>query len=220
MELKEILMQRVLLYRFLGGVFTYPLTLEKVEPIVKLENKDKHLTDSLTSLQNCLKGISDWESFVEEANIEYTRLFEGPGKHPVPPFASFYLDGGTVMGPSTIKVRQEYLKWDLAPIHIGQIPDDHIATELTFMSYLASETYLALSKNNNTLYWNLLKTQKEFSNKHLISWVPEFCSNIISASTMNFFKNLAELTNIYLKIDYEWIKNEPSKTNKGENNYV
>lgn len=216
-QLTETLEQRVTFYRFLGGIYTYPLTFKKVEPIIQLESQDKSWKDSLTSLQSYIKGISDWEALLEKINIEYTRLFEGPGKHPAPPFASFYLDGGTVMGPSAVAVRIEYLKWDLAPIQLDKMPDDHIAMELTFMSYLASESYLTFSKNNNTLLLDLLIAQKEFLNNHLINWIPEFCSNIISASTMTFFKNLADITKTYLKSDYEWTKNKITKTtNKGD----
>ena len=204
-QLAETLAQRAILYRLLGGIYTYPLTLEKVEPIIELKRQDKPWKDSLISLQNYLKGINNWEVFLEETNIEYTRLFEGPGQHPAPPFASFYLGDGTVMGAPAVAVRQEYIKWNLAPILIGKIPDDHIALELTFMSYLANEAYLALSKNNNSLLYVLLKTQEEFLNKHLISWALQFCSNIISASTMNFFKNLTSLTKIYIETDFEWI---------------
>ena len=220
MQLTETLKQRTMFYRFFGGIYSYPLTFEKVEPIFKLEKRDKPWMVSLKSLQNYLKGIAAWETFLEEANIEYTRLFEGPGKHPAPPFASFYLNGGTVMGPSAVAARQEYLKWDLVPILIGKIPDDHITIELTFMSHLASEAYLALSEKNNTLLADLLTAQTEFLNKHLISWTPQFCSNIISTSTMNFFKFLADLTKTYLKIDYEWLKNGITKTNHGDNNNV
>lgn len=219
-ELTEMLELRVLLYRFLGGLYNYPITFEKVEPIIKLEIHDNIWLDSLISFQNYLKGISDWESFLEDANIEYTRLFEGPGKHPAPPFASFYLDGGTVMGASAIAVRKEYIKWDLAPIRIGKIPDDHIAMEFTFLSYLAGEAYLILSKNDNTLLRDLLKAQTEFLNKHLIIWVPQFCLNIISDSTMKFFNYLAVLTKIYLKIDYEWMEDYLNKTNNGGNKNV
>lgn len=69
----------------------------------------------------------------QDLMIEYARLFVGPYSLIAPPYGSYYLDGGIVMGETTVAVKQIY---ELAGVMLNEnfkdLPD-HIITELEFL---------------------------------------------------------------------------------------
>ncbi|MCP4399037.1 MAG: molecular chaperone TorD family protein [bacterium] len=205
-EFAQILQSRTALYHLLQGLYTYPLSRDKVEPLLELVSGDKRLEEGISLLRNVLKVVREWEGFLEQLNIEYTRLFEGPGRPPVPPYASFYLNDGLLMGPEALAVRQIYLEWKVAPIQIGHVPDDHIALELGFMGHLSGETVAALNQRDDIQWQTLLKAQMHFLNEHILAWVPHFCNQIASATPNEFFQGLSKLTQTFVEIDCLWIQ--------------
>ncbi|MCB8816455.1 molecular chaperone TorD family protein [Desulfosporosinus shakirovi] len=72
---------------------------------------------------------------------EYTRLFIGPTKLPVPPWESVYVSKERLLfQESSLKVRQRqcYLNYNFLPAKYRSEADDHIALELDFMYNLSS----------------------------------------------------------------------------------
>lgn len=184
------------MYALLSRLYDYPLSREKLVPLLDWASEDDHIQAALAQLQAMLAGVTDWETFVQELNVEYTRLFEGPGFVPAPPYASFYLNRGLLMGPETVAVRRAYLEWNLASVQMGRIPDDHIALELAFMSHLAAAAHGALAEGNRTRLEHLQEALECFLCEHLLTWLPRFCSAVASATRHEFFARLAELTEV------------------------
>ena len=199
----EILTSRRVLYGILQAQYSYPLSRLKIEPFLELRSERRGLEQELASLRKTLAEVTDWEAFVEHLNIEYTRLFEGPGQAPAPPYASFYLNDGRLMGPETLAVRRKYIQWGVASVHMGRMPDDHIALELAFMSYLCGEASDSLAREEEGRWKALIEAHTDFLRNHLLTWAPRFCSNMLSATQDAFFANLSRLTQAYLEDDIE-----------------
>lgn len=133
--------------------------------------------------------------------IEFNRLFVGPGRPQAPPYESFYRGNwGLVMGASARDVERKYAEAGLvpAPDH-GDLPD-HVATELGFMAYLAMQT--AERDGEERQLW--LKRERFFLQDHLGAWVPLLCERMREASRHPFYAALADLTDKFVSLDMEW----------------
>lgn len=201
MEQDQDLLSGRVLYRVLQALYSYPLSREKVEPLLEFSLGQGYLEDEIASLRQSISAVRDWPEFIENLNVEYTRLFEGPGFVAAPLFASFYLDGERLMGPEAIAVRREYVKWGIASVQMGKIPDDHVALELAFMAYLCDEATAALADGDDGRCEKLLEAKEKFLREHLLNWAPTFCNKVIAATSDPFFAGLAKLTLAGLESD-------------------
>jgi len=194
----EALNSRTMLYCALQAQYSYPLSHSKLEHFLEFHSEISRLEEELRPLREVLAKVTDWGEFVERLNIEHTRLFDGPGQVPAPPYASFYLNDQRLMGPETMAVRRKYIQYGVASVHMGQSPDDHIALELAFMAYLNSEASSSLAKGEDGRCKTLIEAQANFLHDHLLTWVPQFCSNVISTTNEAFFTGLSKLTQVCL----------------------
>ena len=198
-----ILQSRSIVYRILQALYDRPLSREKLETVLDLKGGQGHLKEELGRLKDLLASITDWDGFTENLDLEYTRLFEGPGVIPAPPYASFYLNGGRLMGPETIAVRRKYVVWGIAGVNMGKVPDDHIALELAFMGYLSDEAGEALVNKDETRYAALMEAQIDFLGRHVLTWMPKFFSEMLCAQPDEFFIRLSEFTQAFLEEDVD-----------------
>jgi DMSO reductase family type II enzyme chaperone len=142
------------------------------------------------------------ESQAEQAlctlEIEYNRLFVGPGRPQAPPYESVYRDPrGLVMGPTARDVERRYAEAGLALALDHHDLPDHVATELGFMAYLAMQE--AEARGEEALAW--LDTQRAFLQDHLAAWLPRFCQRVQEASQHPFYAALAEMTVAFVSLD-------------------
>lgn len=116
---------------------------------------------------------------------EYERLFVGPAAIPCPPYEAVWRmdrpkhEQGTVLGKSTVRVKQLY-----AELGLRLRPDqvelaDHIAIELEALAY-------ALSIGDPQPADCLIG--------QLQGWLPPFCGAVVANSQLEFYKDLAEVT--------------------------
>ena len=156
---------------------------------------------------------SDFSEMLRTLEIEYNRLFVGPGRPQAPPYESVYRDArGLVMGPTAREVERRYAEagLGLAPNH-RDLPD-HVATELGFMAHLALQEAEAQPKE--ALTW--LDRERAFLRDHLAVWLPRFCQRVREASRHPFYAALAELTVTFVNLDMEWIETHYTNSNPRE----
>jgi DMSO reductase family type II enzyme chaperone len=152
--------------------------------------------------EKVIQSLEIPESQAEQAlctlEIEYNRLFVGPGRPQAPPYESVYRSPQRlVMGPAARDVERLYAEAGLAlaPDH-HDLPD-HVATELGFMAYLALRETEA--QGEEVLAW--LNTQHAFLRDHLTVWLPRFCQQVREMSQHPFYAALAELTVAFVSLD-------------------
>ncbi len=132
------------IYKFLAQAIRYP-------------EKDWYNADFLSVYSTLLEGLG-WpekdqlptdvsEQFLEDVQVEYTRLFINAVPHVVaPPYGSIFIDGG--LNGVTADRTREYYREHGFDITSNEFPD-HIVTELDFMALLeegqagSSEEFLA-----------------------------------------------------------------------------
>jgi TorA maturation chaperone TorD len=167
------------------------ISAERLEPIAD------ETVDSLTIFDD------EPEPALRALEMEYNRLFVGPGRPQTPPYESFYRDKwGLVMGPSARDVERRYAEAGLALAADHRDLPDHVATELGFMAYLATQGVQAQDEERQL--W--LEREHLFLRDHLSEWLPVFCRRVEEASQHPFYTALAELTETFVSLDMEWCK--------------
>ena len=152
-----------------------------------------------------LKG-SDLKKVETELAAEYASLFLSAGRHPVFPYESVYTsEERLVMQEARDEVLSEYREEGLDRIEEFNEPEDHIAIELEFMSYLCQNTIESMEKGDKEGTLAYLKKQKDFLEKHLMVWAPDFCEDLEQATESDFYKGVAKVTKDYLGLEEETI---------------
>lgn len=186
---------RAILYGFLSRLHTYPLDVGVLNIVAELSlGGSASLRAGLEQMQSAIKGAEDKTDLLKGLQLEATRLFEGPGQPVAPPFGSFYLNGKRLMGPEAAEVRKAYLAAGVWPDADKQLPPDHIAVELGFMS--------ALAQNHSDITWTV---SGAFLKNHLITWVPTWRNDVVAAKPHPFYQGLLHLTMAILEMDQEWL---------------
>ena len=184
--------QRADSYKLLSECYYLPDE-ELIQKVVEVAKTDQFFAE----LCKCISSGVELESL----KIDYAKLFVGPFKLLAPPYGSFYLEDGKIMGDSTIDVRNWYEKEGL-DIVISDSPD-HIAMELEFMYYLVVRQTQAADEGNLRDIQLCQHKQRSFLSSHLARWLSEFADNVQKNAQTEFYKKLAELTEIFVQKDLE-----------------
>lgn len=133
--------------------------------------------------------------------LEYSRLFLGPFKVLVPPYGSCYLDEQKQLNQeSTVQVEKYYSEFSLNISESFFDLPDHIVPELEFMHFLIlSEIEPEENSEKNSDEYR--SAQKEFFFKYFFPFAGEFCSDIITKTTSEFYKSLAKILVSFLHIE-------------------
>lgn len=138
----------------------------------------------------------------DELEVEYNRLFVGPGAPRVYPYESLYQDPmGLVMGPSAGEVLEAYRRSDLAINTAFRDLPDHIAVELEFMARLCFEEARAGSAGEAGRAFRLKQQQRSFLEEHLATWLPALCEKVIRETTSIMYRGVAEIAAIFVDWD-------------------
>ncbi len=140
-------------------------------------------------------------SGVEALLLDYSRLFLGPFEILAKPYGSVYLDGEKiVMGDSTMQALEVYREggFDVAEDFL-EMPD-HIAVELEFL-YLLSFRIGKASDDEEKARLILLK--QKFLEEHLGRWVGTLSEAIRKGAQTDFYKQLADLTEQFVREDLQ-----------------
>jgi len=141
---------------------------------------------------------------VDELEVEYNRLFVGPGAPRVYPYESLYRGSmSLVMGPSAGEVLQAYRRNGLAINTAFKDLPDHIAVELEFMARLCCEEARAGSAGRVDLALRLKQEQRSFLYVHLASWLPAMCERVLRETTSTIYRGFAEIAAIFVGWDRE-----------------
>lgn len=114
---------------------------------------------------------------LEDLEVEYCRLFVGPGHVEVPPYESVYrhnshpLQQGCVMGSACVDVRRLYQEAGLMLNPGFSEMEDHIAVETIFMAYL-------LEQGEQEPQSPYRKQATHFLQDHLQEWAPVFAAQV------------------------------------------
>jgi TorA maturation chaperone TorD len=169
-----------------------------------LDNLDRSRGSIYLELAKNIPAPSD----IESLRIDYSKLFVGPYTLLAPPYGSIYLENmRRVMGDSTVDVGHRYAEEGLR-VDLKEAPD-HIAIELEFMYFLISKEVEAVVDSDSTNTVGYLRKQKDFLETHLGVWVSDFTDKIKANAETIFYRNLAWLTNSFVKEELKNLSETP-----------
>jgi len=187
---------RTSLYRLLSLAF-YPPKADSID-----------LWDRLNLASEGQKNTETSQPNQRALELEYNRLFVGPGKLPCPPYESVYrkdrpeMDIGLVLGPSVFDVKKRYAEAGL--VVSGNFHDlpDHIAVELEYMCFLCVKE-LGPKTTEEGGSWR--KMQRDFVGLHLKPWVKEFTSKVSASTTSPFYRLAASVLEEFIADETEYL---------------
>lgn len=182
-QIQWISAARSLIYKALARIFASESDKDMLAML-----RSEELSDALEVI--CGSGITC--SFAQRDDYEpsdYASLFLGPGAPEAAPWESSYVAvDGLVMGRSTLAVRESYSNAGFSALNKNRVPDDHVATELSFLGELC-------------LIQNTERDQARFLDDHLLAWVESFSSLIDKSLPESAYADAAAFAVAFLKQD-------------------
>jgi TorA maturation chaperone TorD len=159
--------------------------------------------NSLAEFAASLKE-SEFDKVLLELAVEYAGLFLGVRHLPPHPSESVYTsEQRLIMQKARDEVLEIYMSMGLEKLDKFREPEDHIAMELQFMTYMCGKTSEALKSGNNAQAKKYLEVQRDFLNEHLAKWVPMLAADILKGAKREFYKAVAKITEGYVQWDKE-----------------
>ncbi len=187
---------RVSLYDLLASLFNQKITLE-----FALELKKSGMSDLLLkSIPKSDNGFNISRPEIEKLNVEFTRLFIGPGSH-VSQYASVHRTddqrAGEMWGNTTIEVKKFIEFYGLKISKTGSIPD-HISILFEFMSKIIQTKLDAGNERNNENRLKAAKIEREFFLKYIDPWIDSFINNVLHMNPLPFYTAVIRFTANYI----------------------
>ena len=160
----------------------------------------------LNKLESFGRGCLDEDNDCLGALLrDYTGLFVGPHALAAPPWELVYKTGERLLfQPGIVVLKELYASEGCEPVDQDSVSYDHIAIELDFMRFLSEKSLDAADSDSLELV-RLLSVQKAFISEHLISWLPDYCSDLSAAAKLPFYPLAAALALNYLSVDLEFL---------------
>ncbi len=176
------------LYMFASGLFAPP-TADRIEI---LHNLLIELLSVDSPWKETLSAFDGQFNYSEDREVEYSKLFILAFPHlAVQPFGSYWLeDDQSLMGKSSIKIRNLMAEHGIEIAEdVGLLPD-HIVSELEFMAYLATQ--------DETKH-----TQYQLLEEHLALWTPQFTAALRDANPAPYYQLAADFLDKLIESDVQ-----------------
>lgn len=204
-DFRQLMRNRRNLYRFFSRFFQQEIDEEFFSQLRNVEFPLDREENALTEFQEALQRLNEYFEYdagesLEDLAVDYAKTFLGAGNaqgKAAFPYESVYTSPKhMMMQEAWNQVCEIYDAKGIARSEAaGDLLEDHIAMELEFMAYLCDET----SQYTETL--SGLEEQREFLNRHLLNWVPEFCLDIEETADTEFYRMVGQLTSGFLQLD-------------------
>lgn len=204
----DVLKSRLVVYNFIRDVLNNEPNEEMLSSLAQdgrlrelsaISEGANRIADFLTSLQ-----FAELDQVVGELKLEYRRLFIGPNFLPAPLWESVALSREHLMfDEETFRVREAYAQFGLSFIRLNNEPEDHIATELEFVSHLIERMLALDSQRDKPELLNLLEAQIAFLKDHLLKWAPQSFEMLLVTTSCKLYQGLALLVMEFLPCDLE-----------------
>ena len=170
------------------------------------------LTNDYSTSINSLKNYNAYEQSIKEDDIEdllellqdiFTELFLDD-LYCIPSSSSKYLVNNHMQHREREKLIHIYESSNFLPPEDNQLPVDHISIEMLYMQQLNALLTKFLDENNQEKVVNILQTQYNFLQAHLLTWIDEFTIHLkeqITQKDNNLYFAVAGIMNEFIKYD-------------------
>ena len=216
-EFLETAKARANIYGLLAAVFRAEPTVALVQEIMSpafsgvLSNLGHSLSDSFRE--------DSARDLAADLALEYTRLFIGPGPR-ISPHGSLHVDLGNasenmLWSRQTVAVKRFI---EATGLHYDEefsgMPD-HISAEFEFMAKLAQREAASWAEGDEEDACWCRETQEKFLKEHIQSWVPRFCDKLVALAEKPFYRQIAEVTKVFLGFEREEFERQSNKNTTG-----
>lgn len=204
-DFRQLMSNREELYRFFARLFEKEIDEEFFEQLKHVKFPMDREETRLTEFSDALRRLNDYFEYdagesLDDLAADYAKTFLGAGiaqGAAAFPYESVYTSPKHIMMQNAwsevIEIYENKgVEYDEESTDLKA---DHIAIELEYMAFLCDDT----SHNTETLFG--LEEQKEFLNRHLLNWVPEFCLDIKYFADTEFYRMVGQLTTGFLQFD-------------------
>jgi len=134
--------------------------------------------------RNLKKSIEQSSNFLEDLQVEHTRLFINGVPHvPAPPYGSVYIDK-SLQGQYSGNVLQYYQDSGYT-VKAGADMPDSLVLQLEFLSFLAQD------QNH--------EREKEFLSRYFLAWFPQFATIVKREAAHPFYQTIISLIDFFTK---------------------
>jgi TorA maturation chaperone TorD len=211
-DLQSVLKKRFIIYTFLKRIYERELPQEfiaeipqKMKPLLAVsenisKSESKRAIKELIQFTDTLPS-QDLKAIETKLAADYARLFLSINKVPPHPSESTYREG-TPMQYYRDEVLRTYWSHGVDKTKEFTEPEDHIAVELSFLTYLCQKAIDAMSGENIQEAAQYIREQKNFIEMHLMKWVPKLVKDILNTAQTPFYKAIAVITEEYIEADF------------------
>jgi TorA maturation chaperone TorD len=190
---------RATMYRLCGTALGYPAP-ERLAEVARLaqaaaRGAEGAVREPLAALAQAAGG-TDAESLA----TEYVLLFDGAVK--CPPYEGAY--GAPQMAGKSAQLADIagfYTAFGLEPAAGQPDVEDHVATELEFLSALALKEAWALAEDHHEHAEVTRQATTAFLADHLGRWAPSFATSLRAATDLPYYRAVADLLTAWLTLD-------------------
>ena len=176
------------LYRFFAQCMQYPDSEWMNEEFFHVLYNLLSTFGAITESKEIKTAIEQSSDYIEELQIEYTRLFINGVPHVVaPPYASVYMDQ-SIQGAFALKTLNFYREKGFGMEESADLPD-HLVHELEFLSLLAEEEDLA--------------GEEEFLSKLFRPWYKQFCPRVAKETRHPYYRMVVTIIDSFTKEEEE-----------------
>lgn len=164
--------------------------------------------DSLAALREAGAAEALREGILRTLKVEYARLFIGPPRPLVSPFASTRLAPPSDLESPVLGIGKEArsveASYDEAGVRVAtelREPPDHIATELEFLYFLSGNESEAWRAGDDESARDWRRRQRDFVDGHVKTWALDFFDEVVAATTEPFYRAMAELGSVVVRME-------------------
>lgn len=150
-------------------------------------------------------AAQDAAEALDAVHDEYTRVFEGPGALPAPPYRAPYTGSrdAALFQQATLDVRALYRAQGLRMRREQAVPDDHVAALLDFAARRAAALFDAFAAGDAG-FADAARAQHEMVQGYLADWIGEYARlvrNSRAGSQAVLYPQLLEAVAAFAQID-------------------
>lgn len=209
LELQQVFQERSATYGLLSRLYRKEVDAELLDELhglkYRVSSGNANTDEGNKLIANYLSGL--WENSETELAADYMRVFFGHGYNAhaaAYPYESVYTsEKRLLMQDARDEVLALYRAAGLDKQESWKEGEDHIALELEYMQILAARTAEALAAGEDDLSVSLARSQYNFLDEHLLSWVPLLTAEMQRFAKTDFYRGLGYLTEGFLETDAE-----------------
>lgn len=142
---------------------------------------------------------------LDRAHDEYTRIFEGPGALPAPPYRAPYTGSrdAALFQEATLEVRRLYRTQGLRVRREQAVPDDHVALLLGYAAWGAARLQESFMSGDEC-FAEAARVQHQAISGYLADWLPEYAQLVRNSGVGQsafLYPQLLEAVAAFSKVD-------------------